>query len=111
MHNTLNSIRRRNQDLHHEWIFRSQTDPQLGGPRFEHNLNLAKQVIQQFGNKQFIDFLNVTGHGNHPEVIRIFWKIGQALAKAQAANDDRPLKAAPKTIGELFYPGFDGNNR
>ena len=105
------TIRHRTKALHEQWVFRSQIDPQFGGPLFDKNLELAKQVIKTYGTKQFNDFLNITGHGSHPEVIRIFWKIGQALARAHTANDNFLTKSPPKTIGELFYPGFDGDKR
>ena len=96
------------RQIHQRWVFAAQTDPQYGGPMFAANLNLAKQVLQRYGSKELVEFFNKTGVGSHPEVIRLLWNMGMDRSKGPTANDNLQAKR-PKTIGELFYPGFDGN--
>ena len=107
MTDTASQLDLRHQHIHQFWVRRVQTDQQMGGPHFDATLALAKQVMRRYGTPQLLDFFNKTGTGSHPELVRIFARIGQALNKAQALNDNQPPKR-PKTIGELFYPGFDG---
>ena len=99
---------KQHRQIHQKWVFAAQTDPQFGGPLFAANLNLAKQVLQRYGSKELVEFFNKTGVGSHPEVIRLLWNMGRDRSKSPAINDNR-LSQRPKTIGELFYPGFDGN--
>ena len=86
--------------LHRRWMAQSANDNEFGGVNFRRNLELARTVIQRYGTKELVDLLERTRMGSHPEVIRLFWRIGKALPT---------LKPRRKTIGELFYPGWEGN--
>ena len=90
-------LRRQFDAQHRRWIAQAQKDPEFGGVHFRRNLALARKVIQCYGSKEFLHLMEQTRMGSHPELIRFFWKVGQALP---------PAKAQPKSIGELFYPGF-----
>ena len=107
MPKSIETIYRRHKARQNQWVHQAQTDPQFGGPLFEQNLKLAQQAVQHFGDKKFQEVLNITGLGSHPDVIRVFWRIGQAMNKAPNANDNRLLERSSKSIGQLFYPGFE----
>jgi hypothetical protein len=86
-------------DLHRQWVFRTQTDEELGGPLLGQKLSVARSVLKRYGTKSLHLFLEQSRFGSHPELIRLLWRIGSE--KAGGKN------AASKSTGQLFYPGFN----
>jgi hypothetical protein len=63
------------------WATASKADKEFGGPAFDANIAVARKAIARFGNDGLKNLLNETGLGNHPEVLRLFWKIGQKISE------------------------------
>jgi hypothetical protein len=51
------------------------------GDAFEQNIIKAKVTVKEFGGEQFQKYLNESGLGNNPELIKVFTKIGENLLK------------------------------
>lgn len=64
-----------------EWQNSSRNDSEFGGRAFEANLEIAQRALNEWGGEQLINILNETGLGNHPEVIRFFYRAGKALSE------------------------------
>lgn len=62
-----------------EWDKQSRTDKEFGGAGFEANVAAANSALAKFGSPELITLLRNSGYSNHPEVIRCFVKIGNAL--------------------------------
>ena len=67
-----------------------KVDKEIGGEKFTENLALARKALESFGTPELQDVLNMTGLGNHPEVIRAFYKAGKAI------SEDRFIPGTPK---------------
>lgn len=63
-----------------EWVEASQNDKEYGGSHFDANLAIAKRGMEQFASPELKEMLN-DSFGNHPEVIRLFYRIGKAIAE------------------------------
>ena len=63
-----------------DWGKQAEADEELKG-NFKENVGLAKKALDQFGSKELTEFLNETGAGNHPEVIKAFYRIGKAISE------------------------------
>lgn len=72
------------------WVEQVKTDKEIGGDRLAENLGVARRALEMFGTPELRDVLNATGLGNHPEVIRAFYKVGKAI------SEDRFVSGAPK---------------
>lgn len=59
------------------WAEASRNDPELGGAQFDANLAVAKRGCNMFASDELKSILEQTGYGNHPEVLRLFHKIGK----------------------------------
>ena len=59
------------------WAEASRTDPEFGGAQFDANLAVAKRGYNMFASDELKSILEQTGYGNHPEVLRLFHKIGK----------------------------------
>lgn len=70
-------------DASTQWIEDLQTqtknDPELGGDKFDENMGIARQGMEAYGNAEFKELMDSSGLGNHPEVIRFMWKLGQNI--------------------------------
>ncbi len=51
------------------------------GPTYDTKVAQAARAARYFGGQQLIDFLNQTGAGNNPELVRTFAKIGSMMTE------------------------------
>lgn len=63
------------------WTEAVKSDKELGGDKLAENLGVARKALDAFGTPELRDVLNATGFGNHPEVIKAFYKIGKAISE------------------------------
>lgn len=63
------------------WADQARADKEIGGDKLTANLAIAKKAVERFGTPELSRLLNETGLGNHPELIRAFWKAGQAISE------------------------------
>lgn len=63
------------------WIESVKTDKDIGGDNLEQNLGIARKALEAFGTPELRDVLNATGFGNHPEIIKAFYKAGKAIGE------------------------------
>lgn len=88
------------------WQASAKTDAEIGGANFDTTLVAAKNVLNVYGNPAFTTFLNTTGLGNHPEMIRLLSKVAKAVGedKLLAGGAGAGQGNAQKTAGEVLYP-------
>ncbi len=67
------------------WAEATRKDPLLG-PNLADNLVTARQALDRFGDRDLYRFLDDSGLANHPAVIRMFYRVGEATA------DDRFIR-------------------
>lgn len=70
-----------------KWIADTKADKELGGDNFVKNVEMAHRALNHFGSDTLKAELDKSGFGNHPEIVRVFAKIGQAM------SDDSFVKA------------------
>jgi hypothetical protein len=62
------------------WIGASKSDKEFGGDKLDENLAIAMKARDAFGTPELTKLLNETGLGNHPELIRAFYRAGKAIS-------------------------------
>jgi hypothetical protein len=72
------------------WVESVKADKEIGGDKLAENLAVARKAIEAFGTPELKDVLNSTGFGNHPAVIKAFYKAGMAI------SEDRFVSGSPK---------------
>jgi hypothetical protein len=73
-----------------DWIEATKTDAEFGGEKLSENLGIALKARDAFGGPALIKVLNDTGLGNHPEIIRAFYRVGKAISE-----DNRVITGNP----------------
>jgi hypothetical protein len=69
--------------IRQEWAQTSQADKEFGGDNIQSNLAVAKKALDTFGTPELRSLLNESGLGNHPELIRFFYRAGKAISEDQ----------------------------
>lgn len=64
-----------------QWASDVKADKEIGGDNMTANVGLAQKAFDQFGSPELKEYLNTTGLGNHPEIIRAFMKVGKAMSE------------------------------
>ena len=79
------------------------------GTSYDANLQLARRVVGKFGGEDFIKYLNESGFGDHPLLIKTLHAVGKALSE-----DVFREGASPGSVGnalgqrQLSYPSMQG---
>lgn len=63
------------------WAAQSKADKEFGGEKLTENLSVAKKALETFGTPELRQLLNDSGIGNHPEVVRLFYRAGKAISE------------------------------
>lgn len=63
------------------WAEAAKTDKEFGGDKLSANLAVAKTALDKFGTPELKGLMNQTGLGNHPELIRFFYRAGKAISE------------------------------
>jgi hypothetical protein len=63
-----------------QWVEGAKSDKEFGGDQLGENLAIAKKGLDTFGTPELRTLLNESGLGNHPEIIRAFFRAGKAIS-------------------------------
>lgn len=62
-----------------QWALDCEKDPEIGGANFGANKAVAISGYREFATPELRTILNASGLGNHPEVVRHFFRLGKTL--------------------------------
>lgn len=86
-----------------QWIETVKADKELGGENFKEAVHYSNQFVKKFGSENLIKELEVSGLGNHPEVVRMFSRAGRAMANDKLVT--KGVESKPeKSAAEIMYP-------
>lgn len=87
-----------------EWQDTVQKDPILGDAG---NLRMAQGFINRLGSPELVAFLDETGFGNHPEIVRLAFEGAKAIGEDKLAGTLKAGAPAPKSRAEILYGKVD----
>ncbi|ENR4995108.1 TPA: peptidase [Enterobacter roggenkampii] len=64
-----------------QWAADVKADKEIGGDNLTANLSAAQRALDLFGTPELKEYLNTTGLGNHPDLVKTFVKIGKAMSE------------------------------
>ena len=97
-----------------EWAEQAKTDKEIGGTAMDSKLSVAVTALEKFASpelRQMLEKFDVeknptgTGFGQHPEIIRLFYRIGQAISEDSVTRGKEPASTAVSAAERLY-----GNN-
>lgn len=92
------------QTLFTSWASEAKADEEFGGEQFEANVAIANKAVGMFGNDKFTKLLADTGLGVHPEMVRVFYKIGKLISEDSVAGAINGVSHAQKTPAQIMFP-------
>lgn len=81
----------------------AKNDKEIGGESFKKNVELASRVVTRFGTPEFKKELDRSGLGNHPELIRVFKRVGEAMSEDQLIIPGAQSHGK-KSTASILYP-------
>lgn len=90
-----------------QWAKDVRSDKELGGEKFAETTFLADKALRMFATPAFKQVLNETGFGNHPELVRIFVKIGKAISEdsfTTRGGGDNPVAG---DVAKTMFPSMN----
>ncbi|ECR7551308.1 peptidase [Salmonella enterica] len=69
------------QQTTEQWAADVKADKEIGGDKLTSNLSAAQRALDLFGTPELKEYLNTTGLGNHPDLVKTFVKIGKAMSE------------------------------
>lgn len=92
--------------LRKQWVDESKADKEIGGQAFDASVNRAKQAFAKYGSPAFEKMLNETGFGDNPEVLRVFSRIGKAMAEDSFATTAGTSQRSEEQILRARFPSM-----
>lgn len=89
------------QQMVSQWESAARADQEIGGDRFGENLAIAKTAIDKFATPELKQMLDETGVGNHPEMVRAFFRAGKLLQEAPIVGTT--TGTGRKTLTQALY--------
>lgn len=90
---------------HAEWATQAkqlvQEDPTFGGNPLPEVQGVAAKALDRFGGPEFRKFLDESGLGNHPAMLKFAYQAGSAISEDSFERGGSPV--TPKSSVEKFY--------
>jgi len=69
------------------WADEAKKDSEIGGTKWDGTVSAAQVALSKLGTPALKEYLNASGGGNHPELIRIFAKVGSLIQEDNPPAD------------------------
>jgi hypothetical protein len=86
-----------------QWKETVSTDKEMGGDNQARFVESAHRVIARFASPELKEILNNTELGNHPELVRLLGRVGQAIGEDRLVVPSAQAGAVKKSPEEKFY--------
>lgn len=86
-----------------DWQQAVRADREIGGAKLSSNLAVAAKAVDRFGGDALRQALNLSGAGNHPDVVRAFIRIGKAISE-DALVLGRGVAHEHRSRADRLYP-------
>lgn len=99
-----------NQQAYNEtqtkWVAEANALPEFQGEARSNTLAILGRAMDEFGSPEAREFLNVTGAGNNPHVIKYILSMANALMEGSPSTQGGPTSQAKsnRSLGQRLYP-------
>jgi hypothetical protein len=77
-------------EMRKEWRDQIHADEEIGGDAFKTAAAAGKRFVSEFGTDEFKELLDVTGLGDHPEMLRVFARAGRSISPDSILTGGQP---------------------
>lgn len=81
-----------------EWKQQISKDEELGGARYDQTMTRVAKARDAFGTDGFKTFLDESGLGDHPEVVRYLARVGDAISEDRLVSGDQGASSTSRRM-------------
>jgi hypothetical protein len=85
------------------WAETAKADKEIGGDKWNANVEVAQRALNTFGTPELKEALNQFGLGNHPELIRLMVRMGNAMREDTIVLPGSQVGGGKKSTAEVLY--------
>jgi hypothetical protein len=89
-----------------EWLTASKNDKEYGGDKFDENMSVVKLAYDEMATPELKQLMDKTGMGNHPDMIRAFYRMGMMMTQDSHVNANSGSKGDDLPIEQRLYPNM-----
>lgn len=86
------------------WVKSLREDAEFGGEGYDKNVATAVKAVERFASPELRSLLNDSGLGNHPELVKLFHRIGKAISEDSLALGGTQQDPASDDPAKRLYP-------
>lgn len=86
------------------WADTAKKDPEIGGDKWDGSVQAAQRAVNTLGTPALKEYLNASGGGNHPELIRFMAKAGAMISEDIPASGGTEGKGKPAEAAYTMFP-------
>ena len=86
-----------------EWTKAAENDEEYGKGEYDKSIMIARSAMRKIGGPNLAKALEDTGTGNHPEIIRLLYRLGKAIGEDNL-DFGGINPGGQKTLAERMYP-------
>lgn len=90
-----------------QWLSDARADKEYGGDALDENMAAANNAVATYGTPELTKMLKESKLGNHPEVIRFFYRVGKTLKPDSAVPGG--TKPDVRNDGQRLYSNSNMN--
>jgi hypothetical protein len=99
-------------DTRAQWVDTVKTDKEIGGDKLAENLAIAKKGLQSLDPQGTVTkLLEGTGFGDHPEVIRLFYRAGKQISEDRFVPATGAAAPGATDAASRLYPNQQSNQQ
>lgn len=91
-----------------QWANDTRADEEIGNDNLEAATGSAKRVLDNFGTPALKEVLEQTGLGNHPELVRVFARLGKVMSEDQLVTGGPEGASGDQSPASRLYPQQTG---
>ena len=89
------------------WLAEAKADKEIGGEGFDVSAKAAQQAFAKFGDPSLKQFLETTGLGNHPALLKMFVRIAKASSEDTHVPLNTPSGQSMQTMAKRMFPDMN----
>lgn len=87
-----------------KWADTAKADKEIGGDKWDATVQNATRFANKMGTPGLKEFLNKSGAGNHPELIRVFAKAGELIREDNPPSGGAGGAGKPVETAHALFP-------
>lgn len=92
------------EQLKDDWKATALKDDEIGGEAFEKNVGVAVRAVEKYATPELKELLESSGLGNHPEMIRLLYRVGNDLKEDSPVGGGTRAVTQSQDRASLLYP-------